>query len=423
MVDGAAGWEPDNDLETELWAMRQIGDRDGYLLGLARGGVLLPLSMDGGAHWVVSEISGHRCVVSFTSTDAMRRILPMPGHRPARFAELARAWPDPSMALAVDPGLPIEAFLSHQTVVDLVELAAMPDDELEERLAAAAEVEDADSYVGFLMAQSVVVPVDRSRARDTDLTDPDFPWCRPAGPTGPALIYTSERRMRDELGGYPSIEVSFADLLIAWRGTGDGLYINPASPFAMLLSGEDMAVLHDWAVRARDAALSAVVEVGDRPDLSEAEQLAVTQETILARLNGGEPAVAAGAVGAASPPTAAVPSGTAVQVVIPPMLVDRYLEHGHGRLAGLVHRPPAGRTPLADLYERLGLLGADSPLTAEDPAGYVLRWYESDPDAYAEPTMDGRDVPEGAALVYVNRDGSQRQLAVYRSAQWHPAVS
>src|SRR2546430_114876 len=132
VVEGAAGWEPDNDLETELWAMRQIGDRDGYLLGLARGGVLLPLSMDGehgGAHWVVSEISGHRCVVSFTSADAMRRILPMPGHRPARFAELALALPDPSMALAVDPGLPIEAYLSHQAVVDLVELAAMPDDE------------------------------------------------------------------------------------------------------------------------------------------------------------------------------------------------------------------------------------------------------------------------------------------------------
>jgi hypothetical protein len=116
------------------------------------------------------------------------------------------------------------------------------------------------------------------------------------------------------------------------------------------------------------------------------------------------------------------PAGIAVQVVVPAGQVNRYLQEGHRRVAGLVHRRPGSALPLAELYARLGLLGEGSPFRPDDDQGYVLRWYEPDPAAYPSPTMDGVELPNGATLLAVDRTGAERPIATYRSDHGWSAV-
>ncbi len=125
-----AAWRPDGGLEQDLLAARETGDPDAYLRRLARADLLLPLlpeeaAAGGPVSWVIAEISGTRQVLAFTSTAAMRRVLDedLP-HRVARFVELADTWPDPALRLAVDPGLPVEAFLGPEAVRAAAEAAA-----------------------------------------------------------------------------------------------------------------------------------------------------------------------------------------------------------------------------------------------------------------------------------------------------------
>src|SRR2546430_16684266 len=147
-----ADWVPDNALERDLLRARQNDDGAAYVRRLARADLVLPLLPEEAAggvpvSWVTSDISGTPHVIAFTSTAVMNRLLDdeLP-HRVARVVELARTWPDPATDLAVDPGLPIEAFLSQEAVVEFAQLAARPAPGVERTLRRAIAAGDVQTY-------------------------------------------------------------------------------------------------------------------------------------------------------------------------------------------------------------------------------------------------------------------------------------
>lgn len=352
----AAGWEPTNDLERVLADARSRRDEDTFLAALTHADLVLPTPDDGDV--MLADVSGRRCVLAFTSDTAMRHVLGSePTWRPVRFVELGRGWPDPVLWLAIDPGLPVEGLFTPVAVGDIAEVAGRPATELERDLASATAAMNVEAAARALLPAEVLVPLDPSGSQSRDITDPDFPWLRLTDESRPITIFTSPTRLREELGELDAVEVAFAALMAQWPDPTAGLAVNPGTSFECTLAAPSTAAI---AQRVRAIAESVLVEV-----------------------------------------------------VVPAGITDRYLRHNHNRVAGLIHRIPSARMPLADLYLQLGLLGDGSPFGAEDEVGYVIRWYEPDRDAYRAPTMDGVDLTPGAALWRVERDGAESCVAFY----------
>lgn len=360
---GAPGWRPQNNLEAVLLAARERSDQKGYLSALTWADLLLPLQPDrpdDPEAVTFVEVSGRRCVLAFTSDTAITQVMgSLPPRRPVRFVELNRIWPDPEIWLAVNPGLPIEIFLGPGAVGTLAEAADEPVTQTEAALVAAADATDIDAYAAALVVADAVVPIDTEDGADTtDITDPDFGWCRMEDEGRSIMIYTSDVRMREQLGLRPYLEMPFAALLDRWPDDTTGLVVDAGASFSTRLAAPAVAEI---AARVREIA-----------------------------------------------------DGILVQVVVPPGGDTRYLDKGHNRVAGMVHRAPEGVMPLADLYRSLGLLGEGSPFGPDDEAGYVIRWYETDKDAYRAPQMDGVELRPGAALWQLDRSGSSRCVARYQ---------
>ena len=396
-------WEPDGDLERDLSACRQRRDDEAFLRRLARADLLLPLLPDrAGPAWLTSLISGERCVVAFTSVPAMRRLMGgEPAYRSARFIELAATWPDPSVQLAVDPGLPIEVFLSPAVVVELAGVAALPATELEAALARALEDGDPEAYAKVLLATDVLVPIEPG-SESRDITDPAFGWVRMEGEETPIAVFTSPERLREQLGDPELVEVAFGELVTAWPDPASGLAVDPGTAYGGVLAAEAVTGLGAELDRRGRIAAEIVREAGTRIDLTEPQRVHLAQRLLDERLD----------------ERPAEDDRSNVQVVILAVQVERYLRQGHRRVAGLIHRRPAQPMPLADLYHWLGLIGEGSPFTAADPLGHVLRWVEADPAAFAAPTMDGVEVPEGASLWQIDGAGGEQRLATLRDGRW-----
>jgi hypothetical protein len=414
-----AAWEPDDEIDRDLLAARRGADTGGFLTHLARADLLLPQPADAGqVSWATAEISGRRWVLSFTSATAMKGSLGAdPPHRVARFPELAATWPDPALGLAANPGLPIEAYLSAEGVVDLAAAASRPATELERALAAALEGEDLEAYARALLETDVVVPVEPAGGPSRELTGPAFPWLR-LDEDGSIVVFTSAARLRDQLGVHPHVGVAFADLVQVWPDTDSSAAIDPGTTYAGLLAGAVIGYLGRRVGEIERIAQDALAQAGTRTDLTGPERMQVAEWLVRQRL--GQPVEPAPVP---VPVPVPVPiSGPVVQVVVPAGQVDRYLTHRHRRVAGLIHRQPPDNPPLAVLYERLGLLGDGSPFGPDDDVGYLLRWREPDPTAYPVPAMEGLEVPDGASLWRIDRDGEERRLATYRSAMadWSP---
>ncbi|OLE24298.1 MAG: hypothetical protein AUG49_13680 [Catenulispora sp. 13_1_20CM_3_70_7] len=413
-------WVPDNALERDLMRLRGNGDGTGYARRLARADLVLPLLPEEATagvpvSWVTAEISGTPHILAFTSPATMHRLLDDPEvpHRVARFVELHEAWPDPRLPLAVDPGLPIEAFLSRPALAEFAEVAAEPAPGLEQALYRAIAAGDVGAYTLALLEGSVAVPLDPRLGTAQDVADPRFPWARMEGNgelDGSIVLFSSPTRLRDQLGDHPHVVAAFALVAKAWPDPGTGLAVDPGTPLAAVLDGRVVAAIGERVGEFERITGDAVTVARSRSDLTVPERVALAEQVIHERFEGAAPASGTG------------PAGTAVQVFVPAGQLDRYLQQGHGRVAGLVHRAPGGAVPLAQLYARLGLLGEGSPFGADDDHGYVLRWVEPDPAAYPSPTMDGVELPGGATLLAIDRAGAERPIAAYRPGHgWYAA--
>lgn len=129
-----AGFEPANDLESQLLDAAVSGSQDTFLSVLLLAKVLLPVAEGAEASvrpgderfaWRVDKIDDQPYVVVFTSPERLDAHMDQPVEVLAiRFVQLIRAWPDDSWSLAVNPGTPIAATLPGSQIAGLVSSAA-----------------------------------------------------------------------------------------------------------------------------------------------------------------------------------------------------------------------------------------------------------------------------------------------------------
>ena len=111
-------WDPATEAEVMMREALASSDQEHYFRILARSELLLPVSMDalsGRAPmgWGTWTTSNRTHVLAFTSPQALYACLNEPGasYRSVPFHVLSTDWPNYEWWLAVNPGLPIEAYL------------------------------------------------------------------------------------------------------------------------------------------------------------------------------------------------------------------------------------------------------------------------------------------------------------------------
>jgi hypothetical protein len=410
-------WRPDEPVERRLRTAVRDDDRTGYLRALVDSGLVLPISPaaaagDAPIEWATESFEGRTYAFSFTSTTAMATATGRANapYRVVAAVDVVYDLPDPSWWLAIDPGMPGQVFLGPEGIQGLreAELAVRP---VDAELRAANKTGQADAYLLALLGAEVVVPMVPDGSPSRDMTDPEFAWwladqdsARPA-----AIVFTSEARLRATFGEVPWLAVDFADLLSGWEGAVD-LSVNPGSGTGARLPFETLRNLAAWL----ESAQAAIEEATDR---AESEPAATEEARERAVERAAADAVRAALAG--NLPGRRIAATPMLQVLIPPGYVNTYLEQGHDRIAGLVHRKPeAVETPSA-LLNRLGLLGDGSPFSVDDSA-YVMRWADRAAAEYEIPRMEGVTVPDGAEIYRLDPRGGEEVLARYHvlSRRW-----
>jgi hypothetical protein len=111
-------WGPATDAEAAMRDALAANDQELYFRVLSRSELLLPVSAEALAGnapmgWGTWTTGARTHVLAFTSPDSLYRCLNEPGgsYRVTAFHRLAADWPNYEWWLAVNPGLPIEAYL------------------------------------------------------------------------------------------------------------------------------------------------------------------------------------------------------------------------------------------------------------------------------------------------------------------------
>ncbi|WP_306205989.1 SseB family protein [Actinoplanes sp. RD1] len=355
-------WAPVTATERAMLAAVAADDPAALLAALVTGPLLMPVSPAAAAGrepagWATGMLDGVTHVLAFTSPEAIAACLP---GRPVTYRtdsvpSLVANWPDPSWRLAVDLGLPIGLVLGGHDVAALPDLTVPG----ESALRAAVEAQDENAVTAAMLRAELILPIGPDAPPTRDLGDPAFPWPRvPEGIT----VYTSEERMRQAVGEADFIAVTSLQLTTNWPDDTAALLLNAGTPLAVSIAGPTVRELATWFGELR-AAMA--------PSVS--------------------------------------------QIVIPPLYVSAYLDHGYDRATGQVHTPVAGETPVA-LYERLGLLGEGSPFQPDDRWAVVLRFNGP------APSGSSLVVPDGATLHRLTAEGDDVPVAVYSAAErrWSP---
>ena len=120
-------WAPATETEAAMRDALAAADQDGYFRILARTELLLPVSAEALAGrapmgWGTWTTGNRTHVLAFTSPAAMRLCLnePYGSYRSVPFSTLAHEWPNHEWWLAINPGLPIEAYLPAWFIAQLV---------------------------------------------------------------------------------------------------------------------------------------------------------------------------------------------------------------------------------------------------------------------------------------------------------------
>jgi hypothetical protein len=121
-------WEPATEAEAAMRDALAATDQDSYFRILARSELLLPVSAEvlGGrapVGWGTWTTGNRTHILAFTSPNALHLCLnePTGSFRAVPFATLAAEWPNHEWWLAINPGLPIEAYLPSWFVAQLTQ--------------------------------------------------------------------------------------------------------------------------------------------------------------------------------------------------------------------------------------------------------------------------------------------------------------
>lgn len=419
-----ADWRPATSLEERLLAAAEAGERETFLVALAAGPLLLPVSPQATAGaapmvWPTGRYDGETHVIAFTSPEAVAACLPgqSVNYRALSLQDLATDWPDDSWLLAVNAGLPIGVHVT----ADELRVTAGPALEAERELRHAIDQQNPDTLTAALLRVELLLPIRPGGSESRDLSDPGFPWwCLPDEQGKLNLpVFTSEARLRQALGDQDLITVSSLRLAEQWPDPSWQLLLNPGTPLVATLPGAALRTLHDWLGQLRQVVTDATEEERQRRE---------PPVTTPAAPGVPAPRNAPDADDAVAEPDQDLP--IRLQLVIPHRYLSSYLEDGYQRAAGLVHAwAGPGRDTPARLYRRLGLLGENSPFVESDEWAAVLRWDpdEATPEAWGrgQPRMESLVVPDGTGLHCLHRDGRDELLACFDAAsgRWLPAGS
>jgi hypothetical protein len=314
-------WQPATEAEAAMAAAVRDGDQTAYLRALAGTALVLPVTGPAAAGrapvtWATSVARGTTWVLAFTSVAALPPGLANVVRRGPAF-DVARAVTELGCGLAVDPGLPIQAFLTPEATADLREWE--PEwQPLDGALRAAVAADDRDAYLRALLGARLVLPLPSeadaeldepepeaewtgsagagswaatagpgSRAASAgtgdqpsdywpavrsaqptreasavsrDVTDPEFPWWRTERVDGEPVIlaFSSPARMQSELGDREWVEPTFVETVTAWPDWACGLRLNVGTDAGMELPGEALHRMYDAfldAMRERNRGL------------------------------------------------------------------------------------------------------------------------------------------------------------------------
>lgn len=252
------GWEPANEVERAMVLAASSDDRQAYFQLVAVADLYLPQLREDpspGQRFVTVHAFEQVFLPVFTSVEALAAQFghAVDGYAVTNYAELRRKWPNPEWRLAVNPGTPVDAYLSIDaveeaatgdvTVPTMAELAASsaeeaaeeerlralrdaadhPDDPAE-ALRAAARAGDVYGYLERLLDGTVLIPVTRPAQAEEILTD-DFPW-RYADGDAIEVFTDADALAAAHPEPVPHVEVSLAFALAAWPAER-GLRVNP----------------------------------------------------------------------------------------------------------------------------------------------------------------------------------------------------
>ncbi|WP_433056699.1 SseB family protein [Dactylosporangium sp. CS-033363] len=253
-------WRPSTEAEEAMAAAVAAGDRAGYLRALSAEALYLPVTVRAAAgrepvSLATSTLDGLTYVPAWTSGTAL----------PAG-VEAVRRWPlfelvgaiaGLGWGIAVDPGLPVQAYLTPDAVRTLPPWEAewWPLDDALRRAVAAG---DREAYTTALLDASLLLPLPGDVAApgeywtavrtdvSRDVTDPAFAWWRTQRADGQPIVlaFTSPAHLQAELGDRDWIAVPFVDIAVAWPRDGAGLRVNPGSGNGIEVPAEMLSQLY-----------------------------------------------------------------------------------------------------------------------------------------------------------------------------------
>jgi hypothetical protein len=177
-------WQPATEAEAAMAAAVRDGDQTAYLRALAGTALVLPITGPAAAGrepvtWATSVARGTTWVLAFTSLAALPPGLANVVRRCPAF-DVARAVAELGCGLAVDPGLPIQAFLTPEATADLREWE--PEwQPLDGALRAAVAADDRDAYLRALLGARLVLPLPSEADAELDEPEPEAEWTGSAG--------------------------------------------------------------------------------------------------------------------------------------------------------------------------------------------------------------------------------------------------
>lgn len=427
-------WQPANEAEALMFDALVRNDSQAFFRIFATSPLYLPAFMaDIGTsqqRMVTKTINGELYLMVFTSVPGLTGFAETgytPDTRPDCYAttnydELAAKRPDPEWRLAINAGLPIDAYVSIDSVRDavlgieriplaeevldpeagagaVVSVAAdfRPANDTEVAMEFALRERDVDALTDVLVVSDVLVPTGEPVSGPEAIASRDFPW-RPTELDGEPTIpvFTSPERLIEAVPGpTASVWVPFVTLAENWPHLGVQLAVNPNSAIEFLFPGEGVPNFVNWAAE--------MAQQG-RPHLHDDP------------LDGPEPVL--------------------LQQVLPADGIETYLRRGRHRVAGYVHRYQGVEELDTPALLHAALVADHAPFGPGDETVHVLRWYAHCTELYQP--VDGQaqdsrlrefrcnsaELPHGAQLFRIDRYARVLPLASYDAdfEAWVPAA-
>ncbi|MFG2042851.1 SseB family protein [Dactylosporangium sp. NPDC048998] len=247
-------WLPGNEVEAELVTALAADDRQEFFRIIRDAPWYLPAFPDepGGQRFLTHDLLDATYLLVFTSEQSLAGAVGglVTAYTVTGHDELAVRWPDPAWRLAVNPGTPVDAWVTlpalaeaaagSRVVPTLAQLADRPagpatDPAIDHGIDAAL-----DDYLGRLNQVRLAVPV-------TGGQHPRYLVTRTEA--GPAIeAFTSpEALAARHPDGVPWTSAGLSDLLADWPGEEYDLVVDPGTDAALRLPGPDLPGLLLWA--------------------------------------------------------------------------------------------------------------------------------------------------------------------------------